>query len=238
MAPNVPPLPIHPKSWVAWTDELTFEEQGVCLRLLLLQWADGSIPNDLDLLRELTGGARISVITRVISAKFSSDERGGQLRLDTDHLVSPEWRERLNRTIEDREAASARSSAAANARWRMAQNSIQPTLENLLGEDPRLIEFKKCWGIYPSRAPHGNPRKAAFRAYCARTTAGVDHQTMYDGTMRYRRYTEIMCTEPNYIMQGVTFYGPHERFLEEWATPTGKGGPPTSSSHKARVTGA
>ena len=116
--------------------------------------------------------------------------------------------------------------------------ATKSTLENLLGDDPKLAQFKKCWGIFPSRAPHTNPRKPAFRAYCARIKTGVDHQTIYDGTMRYRRYIEIIGTEPQYILAGQTFYGPNERYLEAWATPTGKGGPPTSASHKARVTGA
>lgn len=79
-------------------------------------------------------------------------------------------------------------------------------------------DFQKAWDAYPKRAG-SNPRKLALKAFQARVSEGVDPKTLIEATERYRRFVETsgkVGTE--YVLQASTFFGPHERWKDEYHT--------------------
>lgn len=80
-------------------------------------------------------------------------------------------------------------------------------------------EFEQLWKIYPKRRP-SNPKIKAFKAFTARLKQGYSYNDMKEGLIRY-----IACKEAEnqigtpFILQGGTFFGPDEWFLEDWEPP-------------------
>ena len=85
------------------------------------------------------------------------------------------------------------------------------TTDNTFGE--RDI-FAEAWAIYPKRP--GANRTTSLKAWNARVLVGADPEQMLDGTKRYAAYVIAKHTEPNYIKQPSTFYGPDEHYASDW----------------------
>lgn len=93
---------------------------------------------------------------------------------------------------------------------------LQPSLEPILGdcvarhtEDP---EFEAALANYPKRAGN-NPKRTAYKAWCARRAEGVTLQALHGGVQRYARWcvaTGKVGTE--YVMRASTFFGPDRPF--------------------------
>lgn len=77
--------------------------------------------------------------------------------------------------------------------------------------------FDATWKLYPSRP--GASKKEAFKAWSARLKAGVDAFAMEVGVAKYAAYVAAMQTEPNYIKQPATFFGPGEHYKADWTVP-------------------
>lgn len=75
-------------------------------------------------------------------------------------------------------------------------------------------EFEEAWSEYPSRP--GNSKAAAYKAWKARLTAGATVLEMIEGTRKYAIYCKIEGTEPQFVKQASTFYGPGEHFTADW----------------------
>lgn len=75
-------------------------------------------------------------------------------------------------------------------------------------------EFEEAWSLYPKRP--GNSKAAAFKAWAARLKAGATALEMIDGTAKYANYVKIERTEPQFVKQAATFYGPGEHFTADW----------------------
>lgn len=75
-------------------------------------------------------------------------------------------------------------------------------------------EFELAWADYPTRP--GNSKAAAFKAWAARIKAGATAAQMHEGTQRYAAYCKANGTEPQYIKQAATFYGPGEHYAADW----------------------
>lgn len=75
-------------------------------------------------------------------------------------------------------------------------------------------EFEEAWALYPTRP--GNSKAAAFKAWAARLKAGATALEMIEGTTKYAAYVTAERTEPSYIKQAATFYGPGEHFSADW----------------------
>lgn len=75
-------------------------------------------------------------------------------------------------------------------------------------------EFEEAWTLYPSRP--GNSKAAAFKAWAARIKAGATALEMIEGTAKYAAYVKAERTEPHFIKQAATFYGPGEHFTADW----------------------
>ena len=88
----------------------------------------------------------------------------------------------------------------------------EQTIEHIRGE-PRLFvcrhdgasQFFAFWKAYPSRRPHGNPRKPAQQAFETAIKRGIDHAAIIRGAENYRTAVEREGTEPRYIPHAVTW---------------------------------
>lgn len=77
--------------------------------------------------------------------------------------------------------------------------------------------FEQVWGEYPTRP--GASKKDAFKAWNARVTAGVDPESIRLGVIRYAVYCRSVGTEPQFIKQPTTFFGPGEHYQSDWTAP-------------------
>lgn len=71
-------------------------------------------------------------------------------------------------------------------------------------------EFEEAWRAYP-RKPN-NPHGKALKAYIARRKAGVTAQELLAGVRAYAAFVEAEGTDPKFIKQGATFFGPDEHW--------------------------
>ena len=80
-------------------------------------------------------------------------------------------------------------------------------------------EFESLWQQYPKRSG-SNPKRSAFKAWSARLKAGARIDDIAEGVKRYRKF--IIATgkmHSQFVMQAATFFGPDERYLEDWTSP-------------------
>lgn len=75
--------------------------------------------------------------------------------------------------------------------------------------------FEQAWQDYPAR-PGANKRQA-YKAWNARLKAGVTAAHLHAGVQRYHAYVQACQTEPRYIKQPATFFGPDEHFKADWS---------------------
>lgn len=91
--------------------------------------------------------------------------------------------------------------------------------------------FEQVWLEYPSRP--GASKRDAFKAWDARVKEGVDPESIRLGVMRYAAYCARLETEPQFIKQPTTFFGPGEHFLSDW-TPPARAAPYESEKDRSR----
>ena len=77
--------------------------------------------------------------------------------------------------------------------------------------------FLEAWAIYPKRP--NNSRAAAWRAWSARLKGGESEQMMLEGTRRYAAFVQHEQTDPRYIKQASTFYGPDQHYANDFTVP-------------------
>jgi len=78
-------------------------------------------------------------------------------------------------------------------------------------------EFLEAWTVYPKREG-SNPKMKAGRAWAARVRAGVDAGELIEATTRYRKYCDMKATTGSpYVMQASTFFGPDERWKDDYS---------------------
>jgi len=78
-------------------------------------------------------------------------------------------------------------------------------------------DFEAVWEVYPARP--GDSKKAAHKAWAARLVAGATVAEMLAGALAYAAFVKAMKTEPMYILQSATFFGPSERYAADWTPP-------------------
>lgn len=83
--------------------------------------------------------------------------------------------------------------------------------------DEYTEEFEEAWAAYPTRP--GASKKDSFKAWNARLKAGVAVEDLIAGVKRYADYCRDMKTDPQYVKQPTTFFGPGEFYKADW-TPT------------------
>jgi len=84
---------------------------------------------------------------------------------------------------------------------------------------PEFLELKE---IYPKRLG-GNPWPRAFKAYLTRIKQGYTHAEIKAGAIRYAAFCDATAkTGSEYVLQAATFFGPDERWDEEYEIPKPK----------------
>lgn len=83
------------------------------------------------------------------------------------------------------------------------------------GENEYTPEFEQAWMMYPPRP--GANKKASFKAWNTRLKSGVPAERMIEGVKRYARYVDAARTNPQFIKQPASFFGPDEHFKSDWA---------------------
>lgn len=86
-------------------------------------------------------------------------------------------------------------------------------------------EFETAWQAYPERP--GMSKKDAYKAWNARLKDGSTAADMMDGVMRYAAYVKATDTQPQYVKQPTTFFGPGEHYKANWKPPPKSRGSPT-----------
>lgn len=77
-------------------------------------------------------------------------------------------------------------------------------------------EFEEAWSEYPKRP--GASKAATWKAWQARIKAKVSPEVMVEGARRYAAYCKAERTEPQFIKQPATFFGPGEHYEADWAS--------------------
>lgn len=75
-------------------------------------------------------------------------------------------------------------------------------------------DFEVAWANYPKRP--GASKEDTLKAWKARIKAGADPAVMIDGVNRYAAYCRVKQTQPDYIKQPQTFFGPGKHYLSDW----------------------
>jgi hypothetical protein len=78
-------------------------------------------------------------------------------------------------------------------------------------------DFEAVWEVYPARP--GDSKKAAHKAWAARLKVGATAAELLAGAQAYAAYVKAMRTEPQFILQSATFFGPSERYAADWTPP-------------------
>jgi len=77
-------------------------------------------------------------------------------------------------------------------------------------------DFEKAWSLYPRRSG-GNPKKLAWKSWNARIAEGVTPEELVEATRQYAEYIKAKGKSgTEFVMQASTFYGPNERWQEEY----------------------
>ncbi len=130
MARKSPAFSFYPDAWVLGTIGLTFEQQGVYLRMLCYQWAAG--PSPLSAYVHACGGMLgasaehvSSICSGIAATKF---ERHGDLYFNS----------RLEEERDKQRARSTKAKAAAKGRWNDSRHDSKPP-ESRCSEHPPSI---------------------------------------------------------------------------------------------------
>lgn len=78
-------------------------------------------------------------------------------------------------------------------------------------------DFEAAWAAYPRRP--GDSKADAFKAYSARIAAGATAEQILAGVLRYAAYAEVKVSDPTFLKQGATFFGPGRHFEAGWEIP-------------------
>lgn len=76
-------------------------------------------------------------------------------------------------------------------------------------------KFTQAWEAYPKRP--GASRADAHKAWAARIKEKVDPDAIIAGVRRYADYVKKAGTEPQFIKQPATFFGPGEHYAADWS---------------------
>jgi uncharacterized protein YdaU (DUF1376 family) len=96
-------------------------------------------------------------------------------------------------------------------------------------------DFAEAFDAYPKRP--GASKADSLKAWTARVKAGVDPAVILAGVRRYAAYCIAAGTEPGFIKQPATFFGPGEHYLSDWTPPAAGSRPATPNKFSAAAAG-
>lgn len=214
--------------------EVPMAQHGL-LMMWLVSWTQvpcGSFPNDEALIR-----AKCRIAPKYWAPMREILMRGWWLaddgRLYHDTIVSRvaemiEYRRKNAKRVADFKAAK-REQQGGNALPKSDQQDNNDTgtgtSSSLRSEDISSggseskypVEFEAVWQAYPDRP--GRSKADTHKAWKARRKEGVSVEVLMAGVERYAAYCRACKTEPGFIKQPTTFFGPGEHYLAEWPLP-------------------
>lgn len=89
---------------------------------------------------------------------------------------------------------------------------------------PEDTDFETAWQLYPDRP--GKSKANSLKKWQARIAEGVTAEDLIAGVKRYAEYVSKVGTDPQFIKQPETFFGPGLHYLADWTfkAPTGGNG--------------
>lgn len=247
-------MPFYVADYLADTMHLSAAEHGGYLMLILHYWRTGPIPNDPERLANISrlGNAWGNASSTLLA--FFEQEDGMLIH----RRVEREKQEALSNKC--RNEARARAGAAkrwanhypSNASSNASSNatnvldscsspspSPSPSVDNKTivqpEKDELLDEFEKSWKAYPSRP--GSSKADSLKAWKKRVKDGADPKVILAGVIRYATYCKASGTDPQYIKQPATFFGPGEHYLSDW-TVQQRSPPKLSPSDESKLSAA
>lgn len=112
-------------------------------------------------------------------------------------------------------------------------DSLNPPTDSLQPKrkrgDQYPPEFEETWDAYPSRP--GANKQTAFKAWTAREREGESLEAILAGVRRYAAYVSALRTDPQYIKQPATFFGPDKHYKSDWTVPAQRASPPYQTAN-------
>lgn len=218
-------LPLLMDRWTAGTQELTFEERGFYICLLVWMYDTGEAVKDSDhAARILRCDKRTSRrLLGKLRPKFRPTSAGLRHKV-LDNLI------RNGGRIKGLEINSFPTDPDPDPD--PEKEKITPPIIPPLEQKPRQKRgnsypqaFEAVWDSRPKRAG-GDDKRRAHRGWAARVDEGHDPETIQAGVDRYRAYCEKtgkLGTE--YVKQLATFLGPADppHFTQDWVAPINGG---------------
>jgi uncharacterized protein YdaU (DUF1376 family) len=104
---------------------------------------------------------------------------------------------------------------------------LKPSAKNRGEEYPP--EFEEAWAAYPKRP--GASKADSLKAWSARIKSGATAADILAGVIRYAAYVIVKQTEPEFVKQPATFFGPGDHFKADWTIMQPRGSPTKESRH-------
>jgi hypothetical protein len=97
-------------------------------------------------------------------------------------------------------------------------------------------KFAEAWAAYPKRP--GASRADAHKAWSARVKEKVDPDLIIAGVHRYADHVARSGTEPQFIKQPATFFGPGKHYEADWGPAQPQGAPQLGKAGQATARAA
>lgn len=203
---------------------MTLERAGWVQRESNVVWIVGQLDNDPHvkradpkhrkmIQRHVGGLPRIGIVARYVKAH--------PLWFSTDGSPSGAPIEGLQWAIE----GPSEGHRSTEKEEEKEKESLGSSVDDPGGASEYPAAFESVWSLYPKRSG-GNSKREAYIAWRARLRAGAPVEVLHAGVERYAAFCEAEGkVGTQYVMQGRTFFGPGDRYLETWE-PSGNGTPP------------
>lgn len=179
----------------------------------------------------------VTAVEQVLNEFFTETEQGW-FHDRCDEEIQKYHANISNKSAAGKASAEARAAARAASNKGFASNSTdveQPLNTRATNQEPRTNnqepdikkpsapkaaqemypqEFEQVWSEYPKRP--GASKKDSFKAWNARLKAGVPASDILQGVRNYASYVKTKGTEPDFIKQPATFFGPDEHYKADW----------------------
>lgn len=216
--------PFHIGDYVAHTAHLEPMEDLAYRRMMDMYYVrEGELPLAVEDVAKLIRMRSDVVTVKAVLDEFFEQTATGWFHKRCDYEISEMQCKRMNA----KESAAKRwqSDGNANAMRTHTEGNATNTNTNTKSkskEESKSIgaypdDFEEVWNEYPSRP--GASKKDAFKAWNARIANGVTALEMLTGARRYAAYCQASRTEPQYIKQPTTFFGPGEHYRSDWSIP-------------------
>lgn len=138
------------------------------------------------------------------------DEHNGQ----SAKRRAQETKRKRKERAEDKDAQEDGHSSASDADKKRTKSGLDKREESSSLRSEDTAEFELAWQAYPKRP--GASKAGSLKAWRARRKAGATAAEMLAGAQRYAAFCAASATEPRFIKQPATFFGPDEHFRSDW----------------------